>query len=116
MAYPDIATKDDLAKELFDHAETPAAFAAACATYEMARRDAQESVESDEEVMLLGRAHSDATEALMLAPAPNLPALAYKLEAFAAEDCFTLSPQYREPLFAALVDDVRRLDRRESKS
>lgn len=84
-------------------------FARARANYEMAREDAREHVESDEECMLLGGAHSDATEALLLTEAPDLGALASKLETFAAEDCFALSPQYRDPLFAALLADVRRL-------
>jgi hypothetical protein len=43
------------------------------------------------------------------APAPDLAALAYKLEIFAFVDWCWLSPQYREPLFAALIADVRRL-------
>lgn len=80
-----------------------------CATYAMACADAQEDVNSDEEITLLGTAHSLATERLLLAPAPDLDALACKLEIFDAEDCFGLSPQYREPLFAALLADVRRL-------
>jgi hypothetical protein len=90
---------------------TRTAFAEVRATYEMARDDAQEDVESNEECELLGKAHSEATEALLLSPAPDLAALAYKLEAFATEDCFWLSPQYREPLFNALIADVRRIGR-----
>jgi hypothetical protein len=90
------------------------AFADARATYEMARADACVPAEiegelSDEECEMLGSAQSHATSALLLAPAPDLAALAYKLEIFAFEDCFWLSPQYREPLFAALIADVRRL-------
>jgi hypothetical protein len=50
-----------------------------------------------------------ALDALMLAPAPDLPALLYKLELFAAEECFDYSPHIRDPLFAALISDVRRL-------
>jgi hypothetical protein len=50
-----------------------------------------------------------ALDALMLAPAPDLPALLYKLELFAAEECFDYSPHFRDPLFAALISDVRRL-------
>jgi hypothetical protein len=73
------------------------------------RDDLHEVDLSDEECQLLGRAQSEAVSALMLTPAPDLAALAYKLETFAAEDCFGLSPQYREPLFAALIGDVRRL-------
>jgi hypothetical protein len=85
------------------------AFDLARQTYEMARDDAQEHVESDEECELLGHAQSEATWALMLSPAPDLTALAYKLEAFEAEDCFGLCPSYRQPLFAALIADARRL-------
>ena len=84
-------------------------FSIARATYEMARDDAREPVESNEENELLGRAHSNATDALLLTPAPDLSALAYKMQVFAAEDCHALSPQYREPLFAALQSDVRLL-------
>lgn len=86
-------------------------FKSARAFYEMARDDALEHVESNEECELLGFAHSEAMDMLMLAHAPDMAALAYKLETFAAEDCFSLSPQYREPLLNALLADVRRLDR-----
>jgi hypothetical protein len=85
------------------------AFDLARQTYEMARLDAQETVESDEECGLLGHAQSEATWALMRSPAPDLTALAYKLEIFEGEDCFALCPSYREPLFAALIADARRL-------
>jgi hypothetical protein len=51
-----------------------------------------------------------ALDALMLAPAPDLPALIYKLELFAAEECFDYSRQFRDPIFAALIADVRRLE------
>jgi hypothetical protein len=86
-------------------------FARARSTYEMARSDAEADGTdfSDEECELLGGAQSEATFALLLVPAPDLPAFLYKLETFAAEDCFALSPHYREPLFAALIADVRRL-------
>jgi hypothetical protein len=80
-----------------------------CASYAMARSDAQEDVDSDEECALLGAAHNLATERLLLAPAPDLQALLHKLEIFDAEDCFELSDQYRAPLFAALLADVRSL-------
>lgn len=94
-----------------DPTSSATTFARALAVYEMAREDAREDVENDEEIMLLGRAQSDATEALLLSPAPDLAALAYKLEAFATEDCFGLSPQYRDPLFAAIIADARRLSK-----
>ena len=51
-----------------------------------------------------------ALDALMLAPAPDLPALLYKLELFAAEECFDYSPHFRDPIFAALIADMRRLN------
>jgi hypothetical protein len=38
-----------------------------------------------------------------------LAALAAKLEVFAVEDCFGLSPAYRDPLFGSLVADAWRL-------
>jgi hypothetical protein len=50
-----------------------------------------------------------ALDALMLAPAPDLQALLTKLELFAAEDCFDFSPQFRAPMFAAIIADARRL-------
>jgi hypothetical protein len=78
-------------------------------SYEVARADALEPVESDEEIDLLGGAQSAATERLLTAPAPDLEALAYKLEVFRREDCFALSLEYREPLFEALIEDLRRL-------
>ena len=85
----------------FDHAR---------AIYEMARDDALEPAETDAECELLGHAHSEATSALLLTPSPDLAALAYKLDVFAAEDCFGLSPHYRDPLFTVLVADARALN------
>lgn len=84
------------------------AFAHARSMYEMARDD-QLGVESDEEGELLSRAQDAAMDALFLAHAPDLAALAFKMEVFAAEDCFGLCGHIRDSLFAALIADVRRL-------
>jgi hypothetical protein len=90
----------------------PANFDSARVTYEMAKADAYAPHDyelSDDECMLLGTAHSDATWAMIFAPAPDLAALAYKLEAFEAEECFALNDEYRQPMVVAMIADVRRL-------
>ena len=84
-------------------------FASALAAYEMACEDALEPVDSDEEVDLLGMAQHEATAALMLIPAPDFAALAYKMAVFAVENCFNLSPEYRDPLYESLASDLLRL-------
>jgi hypothetical protein len=87
----------------------PSTFARARAIYEMARDDGREAGLSDQEDELIYGACCKATDALFLTPAPDLSALSYKLEVFAAEDCHGLEPNLRDPLFAALVADARRL-------
>jgi hypothetical protein len=77
----------------------------------MARDDAREDVDSDEEVSLLGNAHSEATWGLLTAPAPDLDALAYKLEVFREEAMWELVNERVQELFQALIADVRRLGR-----
>jgi hypothetical protein len=86
-----------------------AAFRQALALYDIARADALEPVESDAEASLLGLAHSEATISLLRTPAPDLAALSVKLEIFAVEDYFGLSPEYRDPIFGSLAADAWRL-------
>ena len=80
-----------------------------CATYAMAREDAQEEVSSDEECTLLGTAHSDATWSLLIAPAPDLEALAYKLEIFRDEEMYELTEDRVGIILQAMIADARRL-------
>lgn len=91
-------------------ADGGAAFSRAIATYEMAKDDLEdESVESNEEMDFFCDAQLEAMDALLQTPAPDLAALVRKLEIFEAEDCFGMSPQYRDPLFDAIISDARRL-------
>lgn len=89
----------------------PSSFSRARDALEMARTDVNAlgtcyaNVEADFYVDIQFKA----LDALMLAPAPDLPALLYKLELFAAEECFDYSPEFRAPIFAALIADLRRL-------
>ena len=73
--------------------------------FEMARDDDRVAV-SDVECNLLGPARYAAADALFLIPAPNMAALAYKLEIFASEDCF--NDITRDQSFAAIIRDARR--------
>lgn len=86
-------------------------FASASAAYEMSRSDLEALPENyaDIECDYLADIMNDALSAMLLCPAPDLAAVAYKMEAFAAEECFGFCPHYRDPLFAALMADVRRL-------
>ena len=94
--------------------DAPLGFDSARIMYEMAKADAEAPDAydlSDDECSLLGTAQSKAASAVMLTPAPNHAALAYKLETFDAEYCFDLIEELRRPLFEAIVADVRRLGR-----
>jgi hypothetical protein len=88
-------------------------FAGARANFEMAHADLEslpadyENIECD---YLVGIT-LEALDSMLLCPAPDLAALAYKMETFAAQDCFGFSPHIRDPLFAALQADVARLAR-----
>lgn len=75
----------------------------------MARGDALEDVETDEEIMLLGGAQCEATYALLLTPAPNAEALAHKIAVFREEEVYRLDNI--GDFFDALIADVRRLGR-----
>lgn len=88
-------------------------FAQARANYEMARSDWATLGEDydNAEADLLADIQYQAKRELMLTPAPDWQGLAYKMEVFATEDCFNMSKQYRDPLFEALISDVRWLGR-----
>ena len=64
---------------------------------------------SDTEADFYVDAELEAMGALMLTASPDLAALAYKMEVFAAEDCFNLDRDCRTPLFGALIADLQRL-------
>ncbi|MFC4295467.1 hypothetical protein ACFO0A_10415 [Novosphingobium tardum] len=82
---------------------------AAVALLEMARTDALEDVESDLEIDLLGMAQVDAAEALMVMPAPHLPALAEKLRTFMAEEIYRREELFVREMVGAMIEDVKRL-------
>lgn len=84
-------------------------FAGAKAMYEMAHGDLDDLGDgySNEECDLLASAQSIAIDALMATPAPDFPALLYKMEIFAKEERFDITNAAE--LFAALIADVRRL-------
>lgn len=88
-------------------------FARAKATYQMARADAPVDGPSQDEGDLLYPAAWAASDALMLTPASDVADLAYKLETFAAEECF--NDVNRDDLFAALIADARRLGEEKSQ-
>lgn len=55
---------------------------------DIARKDALEDVDSDEEVNLLGFAQVEAADALLSLPAPDEQALAFKLAVFRDEEFY----------------------------
>lgn len=88
-------------------------FAEARAAYEMAARDvaALGSDYADVEMDFYADARFKALDALMLANAPDLAALIYKLELFGDDNrgCMDYSSEHRDPLWAAIVGDLKRL-------
>ena len=54
-------------------------------------------------------ARTEALDALLLMPAPDIGALSKKLEIFFREDCCHLMAVHSEPLIAAVLADARRL-------
>ena len=60
------------------------------------------------EVDNLADEQTKAIQALMLYPAPDAAALAYKLEQFAAHDCGEYNDHIRNPMLATLIADARR--------
>lgn len=83
-----------------------------CATLEMARADAREEVESDAEFDLLAGAHIDAEWKLLRAVAPDLEALAYKLEVFRDEQAYRLNDDAVHEVINGMIADLQRLSRR----
>lgn len=79
------------------------------ANLELTRSDALEEVESDEEIMLLGSAQSDAAWLLLNAPAPDMAALACKLEVFRDEAAYELADDLVQTVLQAMIADARRL-------
>jgi hypothetical protein len=84
-------------------------WAEAFRTYEMAKSDADEDVESDEECTLLGEAHSEATRSLLAFPSPNAAALATKLKVFRDEEMYALREDLVREVLGVLISDARGL-------
>jgi hypothetical protein len=80
-----------------------------CATLEMARADANEEVDSDEEFDLLARAHIDAEWRVLTTPAPDLEALAYKLTVFRDEEAYRLERDAVHKALNGMIADLQRL-------
>lgn len=78
-------------------------------TYRMAKSDADEDVESDEECTLLGEAHSEATWRLLAFPAPNAAAFATKLEVFRDEETYALRDDLVREVLGVFISDARAL-------
>lgn len=78
-----------------------------CATYEMARLDNLEWIEDDKEGELISSAHTHALMSLLRSPAPDIAALAYKLQVYRDEDAHEL---YVAPeIVDLMIGDARRL-------
>jgi hypothetical protein len=78
-------------------------------TYEMAKSDADEKVDSDEECTLLGEAHSEATRRLLAFPAPDAAAFTVKLEVFRDEEMYALRDDLVREVLGVLISDARTL-------
>ena len=78
-------------------------------TYLMAKADTDEEVESDEEIMLLGTALSDANGAPLDEPAPTWEAVITKLQVFRDEETYCLVDERVREVIGTLIADVQRL-------
>jgi hypothetical protein len=89
-----------------------AAFSHARAVYEMAladMRDAEPEMDDDCVLTLYCSAATDAADALLLVPAPDMDALAYKLEIFGSEEVYRREDEGVTEVLDALIADVRHL-------
>ena len=80
-----------------------------CATLEMARADASEEVDSDEEFDLLAEAHINAEWQVLRAPASDLEALAYKVTVFRDEQAYRLNDDAVHEAINGMIADLQRL-------
>lgn len=77
----------------------------ACETFAMAQADLRD-VESDEELGIFAGAQMMAMMTMLLTPAPDVAALARKLEVFRDEEAYGHIDETLLPIFAALVEDA----------
>jgi hypothetical protein len=87
------------------------AWLTACDTLVLARADALEEVDSDEEVTLLADAQCQARDVLIMTPAPDFEAVAVKLEVFRDEELHGLYKDAVDIYLNTIIADVCRLDR-----
>lgn len=80
---------------------------------ELAKRDLANfnhgDSDTDIELEFYAELESYALAKLLKTPAPNGEALARKLEIFVEHDCRELIDEIQQPLFAAMIDDARKL-------
>lgn len=77
--------------------------------FEMARNDACEEVQSDDEFLLLDLALHNAGRGLLTTPSPHLAALTYKLEAFRDQEIYHIRSDRVCEILEVLIADARRL-------
>ena len=77
--------------------------------YAIAVADAAQAGDTDAELDHYGPTQMSAMLAMLKNPAPDLAALAHKLETYIIQDCSELTPENREPILSAMLADVRRL-------
>ena len=77
--------------------------------YAMAVDDAAQAGDTDAELNHYGPAQNSAMVAMLETPAPDLAALAHKLETYISQDCSELISEYRDPILSAMLADVRNL-------
>ena len=85
-------------------------FGLACRTLDMARSDAREDVQSEDEFVLLDLALHNACRNVLLAPSPDLEALIYKLELFREQQMHLARSDRVAEIFDGLITDARRLN------
>lgn len=85
-----------------------------CANLKMARADlADESVESDAEIDFFADAQRHAEWEILTTPAPDLEALAFKMEVFRDEEAYNLGNEAVREALNGMIADARRLTGRE---